>query len=117
MNDVQDEAQRILDRLNSMPFKDCYRLSRMFRNVPTNPALYAVRHCVDGILYLGTTNNLRRRFRDGHKALSWTFIDRYDPDDVRIAPAFLPPSTAQRSKELEILMIRITQPSYNSLIK
>lgn len=114
---LEQEGQRILESLASMPFETCYPLSRRFEVVPTNPALYAVRYRPEGILYLGKAINLRRRFKDGHKALSWAFVDRLDPDDVRIAAEFLPPSTAQYSTQIEILMIRIAQPRYNSLIK
>jgi len=37
------------------------------------------------------------RLREGHKALGWAFIDRLDPDDVRIAIAQLSFSWTQLS--------------------
>jgi excinuclease UvrABC nuclease subunit len=114
---LEAEAEEILNFLISKPFQESYPLSRGFKHVPTNPALYAVCHRLHGILYLGQSLNLRRRFRDGHKALSWAFIDRFDPDDVRIAAKFLLPNQAKVAKQIEALMIRSTQPSYNSLIK
>jgi excinuclease UvrABC nuclease subunit len=111
------EARAILNNLSSMPFEDCYPLSRKFEPIPTNPGLYAVRHRTEGILYIGKSINLRRRFCDGHKAFSWAFVDRHDPNDVRIAIEIFGLQSWQRAGDLETLMIRSVQPSYNSLIK
>ncbi len=114
---LETEAEEVLELLTSMPFEECYPLSRKFEEVPTNPGLYAVRHRVEGLLYLGKSINLKRRFCDGHKALSWAFVDRFDPDDVKIAVKWLPPRTIGRATQIETLMIRMNQPRYNGLIK
>lgn len=114
---LEEEAKTVLGVLSSTPFEDCYPLSRKFEVVPTNPGLYAVRHRVEGVLYIGKAINLRRRFNGGHRALSWAFVDRFDPDDVRIAFNPVSPRTIQRAIQLETLMLRTTRPRYNSLIK
>ncbi len=36
-------------------------------------------------LYIGKAKNLRDRLRGGHKAFFWSWLDRYEPDEVRIA--------------------------------
>ena len=114
---IETEAEEILEYLSSMLFENCHPLTRRFEFVPTNPGLYAFRHRVEGLLYIGQSINLKRRFCDGHKALSWAFIDRFDPDDVRIAVKLLPSNKVRQATQLEILMLRATRPRYNSLIK
>ncbi|MCU0569561.1 MAG: GIY-YIG nuclease family protein [Oculatellaceae cyanobacterium Prado106] len=95
MSDVlKEEARRCLERLATKSFDDCYPLTREFETVPNSPGFYAFRHRLDGILYIGIATNLRRRFRNGHKALAWAFIDRLDPDDVRIATVRIDRQTA-----------------------
>jgi excinuclease UvrABC nuclease subunit len=108
-------AQRVLNQLATMSFEDCHQLTREFKSVPTVPGLYAVRHRVDGILYIGLGLQLRRRFRDnGHKAFFWAFLDYYSPDDVRIAIALLEAfQDFRQSEDLEARMIRLAQPRYN----
>jgi hypothetical protein len=48
------EARKILETLSSMPFENCYRLSREFIEMTTVAGLYAIRHRIDGILYIGS---------------------------------------------------------------
>ncbi len=112
-----EEAQNILDRLSSMPFEECCPLSREFLNMPTIPGLYALRHRDDGILYIGLAINLRRRFKDGHKAFLWALLDCYSPYDVGIAVELLVElltvQSFQESDALETRMTRIANPSYN----
>jgi excinuclease UvrABC nuclease subunit len=114
---TETEAQIILDALASMPFEECYPLSRDFDAVPSNPGFYAFRLRSIGILYIGITSNFRRRFRNGHKALSWAFVDRLDPDDVRIATVNMGRRTPQQVESIEILMIQSVRPRYNTRIK
>jgi excinuclease UvrABC nuclease subunit len=106
----------ILEALASMPFEDCYPLSRDFKIVPSNPGFYSFRLRSIGILYIGITNNFRRRFRNGHKALSWAFVDRLDPDDVRIATVNMGNRTLQQVESLEMLMIQLVRPRYNTRV-
>jgi excinuclease UvrABC nuclease subunit len=114
---LRDEAQRILDTLAFTPFDQCQRLSRQFEHIPARPGLYAVRHRIHGLLYIGKSKSLRGRFGGGHKAFLWAWLDQYDDADVRIAiqtlsawedPALL--------LELEAIMLRATEPPYNVLI-
>lgn len=115
MFDPTEVAQRILDQLAFMRFEECHRLSREFKNIPTVPGLYAIRHRTEGILYIGLGLQLRRRFRDtGHKAFFWAFLDYYFPDDIRIAISLLEDfQTFRQSEDLEARMIQIAQPRYN----
>lgn len=114
---IEAEAQMILENLTLMPFETCYPLSRNFLDVPTCPGLYAVRHCDQGILYIGQTTKLRRRFKDGHKAFFWAFLDYCSPNQIRIAIERLNYESLQRAEEIEIWMIRHIRPPYNSLVK
>jgi excinuclease UvrABC nuclease subunit len=116
-DELRADAQTILETLATYPFEHCYPLSRDFAVVPSNPGFYAFRHRLEGILYLGLATNLRRRFRNGHKALSWAFIDRFDPDDVRIAAVGMGRRTFQQVEQIEILMIQSARPRYNTRMK
>jgi excinuclease UvrABC nuclease subunit len=111
------EAQRYLKQLSAKPFDQCHPLTREFESVPSSPGFYAFRHRSQGILYIGISSNLNRRFRNGHKALAWAFIDRLDPDDVRIATVIVDIQTAKQIEYLETLMIQSARPSYNSRMK
>jgi hypothetical protein len=116
-DDVRTEARNILDVLAFTPFENCRLVSREFANLPARPGLYAIRHCNAGLLYIGKTKNLRDRFRAGHKAFLWGWLDRYDPDDVRIAICILEHSTRLGVLfELETLILQATKPPYNAAI-
>lgn len=113
-NSIQQEAQQILDFLAFEPFERCKPLSRSFEGIPMRLGLYAFKHRTEGLLYIGKANNLRDRLRGGHKAFLWGWLDRYDPDDVRIAFVIL--QQWQRpglSYELETLILQATNPPYN----
>lgn len=114
---IKAEAKAILDTLAFTPFENCQPLSREFENVPIRLGLYAFRHRFDGLLYVGKAKSLRDRLRGGHKAFLWGWLDRYDPDDVRIATVVI--SQWQRpglSYELETLILQATNPPYNAKI-
>ena len=116
-DDIKAEAKVILDTLAFTPFENCQPLSREFENVPTRLGLYAFRHRSDGLLYVGKAKSLRDRLRGGHKAFLWGWLDRYDPDDVRIATVVI--NQWQRpglSYELETLILQATNPPYNAKI-
>jgi excinuclease UvrABC nuclease subunit len=111
---IQQEARRLLDQLAFTPFEQCHPLSRDFDPIPTKLGLYAFRHRTAALLYIGKANNLRDRLRGGHKAFLWGWLDRYDPDDVRIA--YVTINQWQRpglSYELETLILQATHPPYN----
>ena len=113
---IREEATRLLDIICTTSFNDCYPLSREFRELPNRAGIYAIKHRSQGILYLGKSGNVRVRLRGGHKALGWAFIDRLDPDDVRIAVAQLSFSWTRLSLQLEKIMLRQIRPSYNDRI-
>jgi excinuclease UvrABC nuclease subunit len=113
----QAQARRILDVIAFRPFENCQPLTRRFESLPARPGIYAIRHRIDGLLYIGKTKSLRGRFSGGHKAFLWAWLDKYDDEDVRIAvqivshwesPALL--------LELEAIILRATEPPYNAQI-
>lgn len=111
---IQQEARQILNSLAFTPFDNCQPLSRDFDTIPTKVGLYAFRHRTEDLLYIGKAKNLRDRLRGGHKAFLWGWLDRYNPDDVRIA--FVTLNQWQKpglSYELETLILQATYPPYN----
>ncbi|WP_035991282.1 GIY-YIG nuclease family protein [Leptolyngbya sp. KIOST-1] len=115
LSDLQGQAQKLLQVLLSTPFDSCAALIRDFRDLPPSPGLYAVKHRGDQLLYLGKTKKLRERFRGGHKALTWSWLDDYDHRDIRIS--FAPLAMVEVIKlgeALEGILIQATQPPYNA---
>ena len=115
-NSTNEEAARLLVVLNATPFEQCCPLSREFNGLPNKPGIYELRHKTQGTLYIGKSGNVRSRFRGGHKSLGWAFIDRLDPDDVRIAVALLSFRWTRLSLQLEQIILRQTRPPYNDRI-
>jgi excinuclease UvrABC nuclease subunit len=115
MPDVsQPEALAILNYLVSIAFEDCIALSKEFRELPMSAGIYAVRHRAMGTLYIGKTRILRDRFRGGHKALLWAFIEELQATDTRITFYELGFEEWMRlSAELESLIIQAVNPPYN----
>jgi excinuclease UvrABC nuclease subunit len=114
---INTQARQYLNLLNSLPFAECHSLTRNFSDVTPRPGLYAFRHAPSGILYIGKSQNVRKRLRGGHKALGWAFIDRLDPNDVGIAVVTLNWETAQYSLDIEARMIQTLRPRYNVQIR
>jgi excinuclease UvrABC nuclease subunit len=113
---LQAEALRILRVLDEMPFEDCCPLTREFDELPPRPGIYAVKHRTQGILYVGKSGSVKGRFRGGHKALGWAFMDRMNPDDVRIAAVSLAFKWIRLSLQLEQIIIRQLLPPYNERV-
>ena len=116
-SELQAQARNILDAIAFTPFDQCQPLSRGFNGIPVRPGIYAIRHKIDGLLYIGKTKSLRGRFSGGHKAFLWAWLDKYNDEDVRIAvqaishwgnPALL--------LELEAIILRAAEPPYNARI-
>jgi GIY-YIG catalytic domain len=110
-SDLQAQARKFLNQIAFISFEECQPLTREFQGIPARPGIYAVRHRVEGLLYIGKTKSLRGRFSGGHKAFLWAWLDKYHDEDVRIAiqcishwgnPALL--------LELEATIIRATEP-------
>ena len=111
---AQRSAQAILDYLVSVPFEDCIPVSKEFRELPMSARIYAVRHRSLGILYIGKTRLLRDRFRGGHKAMLWAFIEELRVGDIRIVFRSLNfDEWIELSSELESLIIQAVNPPYN----
>lgn len=111
---IQQEARQILDTLAFTSFEQCLPLSCEFATIPARVGLYAFRHSSEGLLYIGKAKNLRDRLRSGHKAFLWGWLDRYDPDYVRIA--FVTLNQWQKPGllyELETLILQASNPPYN----
>ncbi len=115
MNDVEAQARALLQTLISTPFQSCALINREFLDLPVVPGLYAVRHREHGLLYLGKTKKLRERFRGGHKACTWSWLDDYDHRDVRICFVTLSMvDVLKLGDELESILINATKPPYNA---
>lgn len=112
-DEIKTEALRILEILVSTAFENCYPLAKGFDDLPARPGIYAVKHKGEGILYIGKGKNVRERFKRGHNALVLAFLERLDPDRVRIAVVTLPYEWARLSLALETLMLQTIRPRYN----
>lgn len=120
MNDrdfIANQATQILAILSSISFEDCHELTRNFAEVTPRPGIYAFRHRHIKILYVGKSKNIRQRLRGGYKALGWAFIDRLNPDDVRIAAVTLEWKTWQSCLDIEARILQTAQPCYDVQIR
>ena len=115
MNDnLEVQGLAILEWLVNTPFEQCFPLTRDFKALTANASIYAVRHRSLGLLYVGKTRYTRERFRGGHKAFLWSWLDYYKPDEVRIL--IYPLNFIQLktlSSDLEAIMIAAANPPYN----
>lgn len=114
---INAEADRLLRTLTTTAFSSGHPLTREFATVTPRPGIYAFIHRPTGILYIGKSKNIRQRLRGGHKALGWAFIDRLDPNDVRIIALPLGLEATRQSLDIEAKMIQITRPRYNVQIR
>ena len=113
-SEIKQQARNILDAIAFTPFEQCQPLNRDFRNIPDCPGIYAIRHKYEGLLYVGKTKSLRGRFKGGHKAFLWAWLDKYKDNDVRIAVQIIPYSqNPALLLELEAIILRATEPPYN----
>lgn len=114
MTEIEIQARAILTALIEVPFSKCIPIARDLTSLTPNPGIYAVRHQTDGLLYIGKAQDVRERFRGGHKALTWAWIADYHYREVAIAlyvMDFLQWRTL--SSELERLILQITEPPFN----
>jgi excinuclease UvrABC nuclease subunit len=114
---IETEAARLLAIFGTVSFLECHPLTRDFQSVPARAGIYGLRHLDQEILYIGKSGDMRKRFRGGHKALGWAFIDRLNPDDVRIVTVRLGYLAWTQALEIEARMIQIARPRYNSRIR
>jgi excinuclease UvrABC nuclease subunit len=117
MTKIETQARLILNSLIEIPFSECNPITRSFEHLTTKPGIYAVRHKVDGLLYVGKTQDMKERFRGGHKALTWSWLADYDHRDVAIAVYSIDFLRWQAlSSELERIILQITEPPFNARI-
>jgi excinuclease UvrABC nuclease subunit len=112
--ELRTQAQKILDVIAFMPFDQCQPITRHFSDISSCPGIYAIRHKIYGLLYIGKTQNLRKRFAGGHKAFLWAWLDTYPASDIRISFQHIPyqPNPALLL-ELEAIILRASEPPYN----
>ena len=111
---TESEARSILENLVSEPFEACYPITRSFADVPNRPCIYAVRHKTEGTLYIGKSRSTLERFKNGHKAFLWAWLERYSPDEVRVLTHPMPlHQWVALSSELEALILQASKPPYN----
>jgi GIY-YIG catalytic domain len=85
MTEIEIQARKILDLLVQLPFPDCILISRDFAELTSKPGIYAIRHRSAGLLYVGKAQDIKERFRGGHKAITWSWLEDYDHRDVAIS--------------------------------
>lgn len=85
MDEIEALAQTVLEHLLNLPFPECTAISRTFADLTTKPGIYAVRHRHDGLLYVGKAQDIKERFKGGHKSLTWSWLADYDHRDVAIS--------------------------------
>lgn len=116
-SELKAQAQSILDAIAFTPFDQCQPLTRDFNLIPPRPGIYAIRHKIHGLLYIGKTKSLRGRFTGGHKAFLWAWLDQYRDEDVRVAIQVIPYwKDPTLLLELEAIILRATEPPYNAQI-
>jgi excinuclease UvrABC nuclease subunit len=111
------EASQVLEQLANQPFDECFPLLKRLGALPKRAGIYAIRHREVGILYIGKSLDLRQRFMDGHKALYCCYIDRFAPEEIRIAVVLMTDAQRRRMLDIEARMIQMTKPRYNSVIR
>jgi GIY-YIG catalytic domain len=72
ITELESQARTILNSLVQRPFSNCTPISRDFANLATKPGIYAIRHHQEGLLYIGKAQDIKERFRGGHKAITWS---------------------------------------------
>ena len=117
MDFIETEASKRVEIFTTTPFLECRPLTRDFQTVPARNGIYGLRYVDQELLYIGKAGDIRKRFRGGHKALAWAFIDRLDPDAVRIISVVLGFAAWRQALEIEARMIQIVRPLHSSRIR
>ncbi len=114
MTEIERQARFILDALVQIPFTDCVAITRDFANLTTKPGIYAIRHRQSGLLYVGKAQDVKERFRGGHKAITWSWLEDYDHRDVAIATYEIDfRQWRTLSSALEGIILVWSQPPFN----
>ncbi|MBW4620127.1 MAG: GIY-YIG nuclease family protein [Cyanosarcina radialis HA8281-LM2] len=89
-------------------------MSRDFAELTTKPGIYAIRHRLEGLLYIGKAQDIKERFRGGHKAITWSWLEDYDHRDVAIAVREIDFQQWRRlSSNLEGIILIWSKPPFN----
>jgi hypothetical protein len=114
MTELESQAHKILNFLVQRPFTDCTPISRDFANLTTKPGIYAIRHHQEGLLYIGKAQDIKERFRGGHKAITWSWLEDYDHRDVAISTYEIDFQQWQTlSSNLEGIILIWSKPPFN----
>jgi excinuclease UvrABC nuclease subunit len=114
MTEIEVQAREILNFLVQLPFSNCVRISRDFAELTTKPGIYAIRHRLEGLLYIGKAQDIKERFRGGHKAITWSWLEDYDHRDVAIAVREIDFQQWRRlSSDLESIILIWSKPPFN----
>jgi predicted GIY-YIG superfamily endonuclease len=114
MTEIEIQAHEILYFLVQLPFSDCIPMSRDFARLSSKPGIYAIRHRLEGLLYVGKTQDIKERFRGGHKAITWSWLEDYDHRDVAISTYEIDYERWQAlSSNLERIILVWSQPPFN----
>lgn len=110
---ARKQVTRIVQLLNRIPFEDCYEGSPDGRTLPRVPGLYAVKHRDGQTLYIGRSNNIRNRFRDGHSVFVELFFAGYTSTEIRIAIVPLIGDYLPYLEVIEAMVIFTLTPKFN----
>jgi predicted GIY-YIG superfamily endonuclease len=114
MTEIELRGIEILNFLVQRPFVNCVPISRNFAILSTKPGIYAVRHRSEGLLYIGKAQDMKERFRGGHKAITWSWLEDYDHRDVAIATCEIDfQEWRALSSELEGIILVWSKPPFN----
>ena|SRR6476646_4174323 len=117
MTDAEAQAFAIFDSLTKSSFSECTPISRELGGLTTRPGIYAVRHRTEGLLYVGKAQDIKERFRGGHKSLTWSWLADYDHRDVAIATHAIDfMQWRSLSSELERIILQASKPPFNARI-
>lgn len=117
MTDLEAQAHTILESLLKTKFSECAPITKEFAELTTKPGIYAVRHRIDGLLYVGKAQDIKERFKGGHKAMTWSWLEDYDHREVAIATHTLDfMQWRALSSELERIILNLSKPPFNARI-
>jgi len=117
MTEIEAQARIILEALIKADFSGCVPITREFAQLTTKPGIYAVRHRTEGLLYVGKAQDIKERFRGGHKSITWSWLADYDHRDVAIATFTLDfMQWRALSSELERIILNLSEPPFNARI-
>ena len=114
MTEIELRGIEILNFLVQRPFVSCVPISCNFTVLSTKPGIYAVRHRSEGLLYIGKAQDVKERFRGGHKAITWSWLEDYDHRDVAISTREIDVQEWRAlSSELEGIIRVWSKPPFN----